>query len=111
MACVAALASVAPAVIAAAASVADDSVLLQCMASDGHVLVYLLVAAHPLEDLATGPERRPISATEARQLEPVRRHNALSAEASVFYVDRDRPLQESIDLLAAQLLPRLRPTR
>jgi 3-dehydroquinate synthase len=107
MACATALASSAPAVIAAAASIADDGAFLRSMTSEGHVLVYLLVADRALEALATGEQRRPVSATEARELEPERRDNALRAEASVFPVDHDRPLQESVDLLARQLEPHL----
>lgn len=88
------------AVIAAAASVADDGDRLTRATSCGHVLVYLVVGRADLERRASGTFRRPITRAEAQILEPRRRRHARDAGGLLFPVDISRPLRVSVDMLA-----------
>lgn len=70
------------AVIAAAASVADDPHRLAALTAAGHVLVFMEVAPDRLEELAgSGDHRRPLPATEAAELYHQRRAAAAAARA------------------------------
>lgn len=73
------------AVIAAAASCADEGALLRSIHRDGHLLVYLDAEEDELTPLADdASHRRPIPLGEATQLHIRRRAAALDVEATIF---------------------------
>lgn len=93
-----------PAVIAAAASVADDPEFLSGVVSTIAHLVYLDANPDDLYRLAArGSHRRAIDESEARRLNNRRRHNAVTAGALLFPVIPDRSKPESAAALLALL--------
>lgn len=91
-----------PAVIAAAASVADHVDALA--ATSSAYLVYLDADPEALAGLAEGgAHRRSIDESEAKTLHARRRSNALAAGAVLFPVSRSRSPQDSAAALLALL--------
>jgi len=92
------------AVIAAAASCADDGALLRSIVGEGHVLVYLDAEEDELTSLAEQQShRRPIEPDEAAQLHARRRAAARRVEAVIFrprvFIDAEAAASALLDQL------------
>jgi len=87
-------------VIAAAASIADNLATLLHIATT-HTLVYLDdPASETGQDDPASEHRRPVAAAEAMTLAARRRGYAVEAGASLFPIDHDRSMSDSLTLLA-----------
>jgi len=96
--------STGPAVIAAAASCADDRDLLNTVVAAGHALVFLDAANIDLTQLARGAShRRPVPESEAIRLHSRRRATAEAAGALVFTPRRFSDPEQAASALLDEL--------